>query len=199
SISICNSLMASSSSRTRLASCSSASRTAWTDWWTARSARLPIHKRRSFNSLRSFSKWRSMNSIPSACQIRADMLQRSQLGASAKATGDIGFRAWVTRLGEELRSGTELDELASEQESGEIADAGGLLHVVGDSDDGAEIFQLDEELFDFGGADRIESGARFVEKKNFWFDGEGAGNTETLLLAAREFVGGLVEVVFDFV
>ena len=71
-----------------------------------------------------------------------------------------------------MRRRAELDELAGQQEGGEVADAGGLLHVVGDDGDGAEIFQLDEELFDFGGADGIESGARLVEEKDFGFDGE---------------------------
>src|ERR1700757_4240694 len=52
--------MASSSSSTRLASCSSLSRTEWTDWWTARSPRLPIQSKRSLSSFRSFSKWRSI-------------------------------------------------------------------------------------------------------------------------------------------
>ena len=98
-----------------------------------------------------------------------------------------------------MRGGAELNELAVEKEGGEIADAGGLLHVVSDGDDGAEILELNEELFDFGGADGIESGAGLVEEKDFRFDGEGASDAETLLLAAGKLVGGLVQVVLDFV
>ncbi len=118
---------------------------------------------------------------------------------SSKATGNVRLGAWVAGRGEEMRRGAELDELADKQEGGEIADACGLLHVVGDGDDGAEIFQLNEELFDFRGADGIESGARLVEEKNFGLDGQGAGDAEALLLAAGKIVGGLVELVFHFV
>src|SRR5206468_11907406 len=53
------------------------------------------------------------------------------LEVSAEAAGDVSLRAGVTRRGEELRRGAELDELTSEQEGGEVADARGLLHVVG--------------------------------------------------------------------
>src|SRR5690349_23154144 len=82
--------------------------------------------------------------------------------ASAEAAGDVSLRARVTRRSKELRGGAELDELAGEEEGGEIADASGLLHVVSDGDDGAEILQLHKELFDFRGADGIESGAGLV-------------------------------------
>jgi hypothetical protein len=95
--------------------------------------------------------------------------------------------------------GTELNELAVEEEGGEIADAGGLLHVVSNSDDGAEILELNEELFDFGGTNGIESRAWLIEEKDFRLDGEGAGNAKALLLAAGKLVGGLVEVVLYFV
>ena len=43
---------------------SSVPNTAWTDWWTARSAKLPIQSKRSFNSLMSLSKWRSIAYFP---------------------------------------------------------------------------------------------------------------------------------------
>src|SRR5229473_4435173 len=119
--------------------------------------------------------------------------------ASAEAAGDVGLRARITGGGEKLRRGAELDELTGEQEGGEVADARGLLHVVSDGDDGAEILQLHEQLFDFGGADGVERRTGFVEKQNFGLDGEGAGDAQALLLAAGKFVGGLVEVVFYFV
>src|SRR6266478_2249214 len=197
--------MASSSPRTRLASGSSDSRTAWTDWWTARSARLPIQSRRSFISFRSFSKWRSMGPFLQ-CPPRRKRREISRFArndgaiqALAEAAGDVGLRARITGGGEELRRGAELDELAGEQESGKVADARGLLHVVGNGDDGAEILQLDEQLFDFGGADGVERRTGFVEKEHFGLDGKGAGDAQALLLAAGKLVGGLVEVVFYFI
>jgi len=67
------------------------------------------------------------------------------------------------------------------------------------SNDGTEIFQLYQKLFDFRSADGIERGARLIEKQDFGLDGESAGNAQALLLAAGKFIGGLVEMVFDFV
>src|SRR5437016_3242991 len=119
--------------------------------------------------------------------------------ASAEAAGDVGLRARITGSREELRRGTELDELASEQESGKVTDAGGLLHIVSDDGDRADVFQLHEQLFNFCGADGIERGAGLVEEQNFRLDGKSAGDAQTLLLAAGKFVSGLVEVVLHFV
>src|SRR5712691_7062331 len=119
--------------------------------------------------------------------------------ASAEAAGDVSLRARITGCGEELRRGAELYELTGEQEGREVADARGLLHVVGNGHDGAEILQLHEQLFDLRGADGVERGARLVEKQDFGLDGESARDAQTLLLTAGEFVGGLVEVIFDFV
>src|SRR5439155_3816276 len=82
--------------------------------------------------------------------------------ASAEAAGDVGLRARITGSREELRRGTELDELAGEQEGSKVADARGLLHVVSDDGDGADVFQLHEQLFDFCGADGIDRGSRRV-------------------------------------
>src|SRR5580704_19023997 len=119
-----------------------------------------------------------MNSIPSASQLDADIVQRFCRSASAKAAGDVGFRARVGGFREELRRGAKLDDLAVQQKRSEIADARGLLHVVSDGDYGAEIFQLDEELFDFRGADGIESRARFVEEEHFGLNGQGVRDAQ---------------------
>jgi len=70
---------------------------------------------------------------------------------------------------------------------------------VSNDSDGADVLQLHKELFNFCGADGIESGARLVEKKDFRLDGQGAGDAQALLLAAGKFVSGLVKVIFHFV
>src|SRR5579863_6265120 len=105
-----------------------------------------------------------MNSFPSAGLIRADIVPRFCRSSSTKAAGDVGFRARVGGFREELRRGAKLDDLAVQQKRSEIADTRGLLHVVGDGDDGAEILRLNEQLFDFSSADGVEGRARFVEK-----------------------------------
>jgi hypothetical protein len=58
---------------------------------------------------------------------------------------------------------------------------------------------VEEQLLDLGGADGVEGGSRLVEEQNFGLNREGARDTETLLLTTGEFVGRLVEVIFDFV
>src|SRR2546430_12162678 len=118
---------------------------------------------------------------------------------SAEAAGDVGLRARITGSREKLRRGTELDQLAGEQEGGKVADARGLLHIVSDDGDRADVCQLHEQLFNFGGADGIERGAGFVEEQNFRLDGKSAGDAQALLLAAGEFIGGLVEMILYFV
>ena len=62
--------------------------------------------------------------------------------------------------------------------------------VVGDDGDGAEIFDLDEELFDFGGADGIERGAGFIQQQDFRLDSQRARDAQALLLTARQARAG---------
>src|SRR5579863_4103253 len=78
------------------------------------------------------------------------------LPRSAKTTGDIRFRSRIARRGEQVGRRTELDKLSGEQKRREIADARGLLHVVGHDRDGGQILELDEQFFDLCRADGIQ-------------------------------------------
>src|SRR5260370_6060982 len=98
--------------------------------------------------------------------------------ALAKAPGDVSLCPRIAGRGEELRRRAEFDELAEQQESGEITDAGGLLHVVGHCDDGAKVLELHKELLDFCGADGVERRARLVEQQHFRVDGKGARDAQ---------------------
>src|SRR6266478_5701413 len=153
SISICSSLMASSSSSTRLASCSSESSTECTPWCTARSARLPIHSSRSFNSFRSRSKWRSMNRSLQTPELLA---QTRLCPSSPKTPGDVSFCPRIPRRGEQLRRRAELDQLPRQQECREVAHPRRLLHVVRHDHERAEVFQLHEQLFNLRCADGVQ-------------------------------------------
>src|SRR5690349_1974393 len=118
---------------------------------------------------------------------------------SSKTPSDISLCPRVAGRGEELRRRTELDELANQQERGEIADTRGLLHVVRHGHNGAKILQLNQELLDFCRTDGVERRARLVKQQHFRVDGQCAGDAQALLLTSREFVSGLVKVVFHFV
>ena len=78
------------------------------------------------------------------------------------------------------------DEFALVEEGGEVGGAGGLLHVVGDDGDGVVLFEVGHEVFDGDGGLGVERGAGFVHEEDFGLGGDGAGDAEALLLAARE-------------
>ena len=59
--------------------------------------------------------------------------------------------------------------------------------------------ELEDQVFDLGGGDGIESGAGLVEQQHFRIHRQRAGDAQALLLAAGEAVGGLVQLVLDFV
>src|SRR5213594_744053 len=79
--------------------------------------------------------------------------------SSSEATGDVSLRARIAGRGEELRRRAAFDQVSVEQEGGEIADARGLLHVVGDDDDGVVLLQFEHQLFDLGGGNGVQRGS----------------------------------------
>ena len=97
-----------------------------------------------------------------------------------------------------MRRGTELNHLPSQDESGEIADARSLLHIVSDDGDGGQILEVDKQLFDLCGADRIQRGTRLVQKQHFRFNGQSARDTQTLLLSAGKIVSGFMQLILHF-
>ena len=106
---------------------------------------------------------------------------------------------WFLGRLEDLGGGAVLDELAEVHEAGEIGDAGGLLHVVGDDEDGHFVLEGEDHVLDFRRGDRVEGGGGLVEEEDFRLGGQGAGDAQALLLAAGELDGRLVQPVFDFV
>ncbi len=67
----------------------------------------------------------------------------------SKTAGDVVFGAFVGGVGENLGAGVHFDEVAEQEEAGFIRAACGLLHVVGDDDDGEALFEFAHQLFDF--------------------------------------------------
>src|SRR6266478_2083309 len=115
-----------------------------------------------------------------------------QLGRSSarttlpEAPSDVVLGPLVHGLGEELRGGPELHQLAEQEESRRVGHAPRLLHVVRDDDDGQVALELEDQLLDARGGDRIERGARLVHQEHFRLHGQRAGDAEALLLAPRE-------------
>ena len=94
---------------------------------------------------------------------------------------------------------TELDQLAEIHEGGEVGDARGLLHVVGDDHDRVVVLQLVDQLLDLGGRDRIERRARLVEQDHLRLHRDGARDAQPLLLAAGQAQAVGAELVLDLV
>src|SRR5688572_997225 len=86
--------------------------------------------------------------------------------ALAEPAGDVVLRSLVAGVREQPPRDPELDELAQQQEAGVVGDPGGLLHVVGHDHDGVAVLELQHELLDLGGGDRIEGGARLVHQQH---------------------------------
>ena len=118
---------------------------------------------------------------------------------TTEATGDVGFGLDLRRLSEEGEGLVVFDEFSEVEEGGEVGDASGLFHVVGDDDDGELVFELGHQLFDLEGRDGIEGGAGFVHEEDLRAIGDGTGDAETLLLAAGKAEGAFVEFVFHFI
>jgi hypothetical protein len=80
-----------------------------------------------------------------------------------------------------------------------ITDAIGLGKIVGDEDDGADLFEGEDELFDGFGGFGIECAGGFIHEDDFRIQGESAGEAKALLLTDGETLGWFSEAVFDFV
>ena len=74
-----------------------------------------------------------------------------------------------------------------------------LLHVVSHDDDREVGLEFGDQFLDFEGGDGIEGGAGFVHQEDFGSNGDGAGDAQSLLLAAGEAEAAVMEPVLAFV
>ena len=69
--------------------------------------------------------------------------------ASAEATTDVVFGLLFLGITENDLGVVVFDEPAEVEKRGSVGDAGSLLHVVRDDDDGELFFQIEDEFLDF--------------------------------------------------
>ncbi|MPM67332.1 hypothetical protein SDC9_114254 [bioreactor metagenome] len=117
----------------------------------------------------------------------------------AHAAGDVVFGALVVRLDEDFVGLAELDHLAQIHVGSVVGDTRCLLHVVGDDEDGDALLQFVHQFLDGAGGDRVERRGRLIEEQQFGVGGQGAGDAQTLLLAAGQVGGEFVQTVLDLV
>ena len=68
---------------------------------------------------------------------------------------------------------------------------------MGDDDDGIAAFQIVDQFLDPRGRDRVQCRAGFVHQDHFGIDRDGAGDAETLLLAAGQGRATVSQTVLD--
>ena len=76
-------------------------------------------------------------------------------------------------------------------------DPRGLLHVVGDDDDGVLLLEFADEILDGEGGDRVQRRAGLVHQQHVGLDGDRPGDAQPLLLTAGQARAGLAEAVLD--
>src|SRR6266581_2292159 len=109
--------------------------------------------------------------------------------------GDVSLCALVLRPVEEIRGGSELDQLAEpsldvhEHEGGEVRHARRLLHVVGDDDYGVLASELHHQVFDLERGNRVERRARLVHEDDLWAHRQAPRYHKALLLPTRQRCG----------
>src|SRR5580658_6893862 len=159
---------------------------------------------RSLRSPRRSMKWWGMGKSPA---LRAAAKRCKGL---AKSSRDVVFGLLKRGVGEHLLGAVVFDQRAHVEKSGQIAHAGGLLHVVRHDDDRVSRLQLLNQIFDLRGGDRVKGAGRLVHQQDLGNRCQGAGDAQSLLLAGGEAQravpkavlhffphGGLAESVFD--
>jgi hypothetical protein len=96
---------------------------------------------------------------------------------------DVGVAALVDLVGLALP-----DDPALVDHGDVVGDLAGRRHVVGDRDGGGAepLDAVDDEIVDDVGHDRVEAGRGLVEEDDLGVGGDGAGEADALLHAARQ-------------
>src|SRR5690348_8680331 len=134
--------------------------------WTAASASPPI------SAMSPLSRVMSSSKALTVCSI------------SAVPSRDVILGARLDRIGENIRGATILHHLAEVEERRALADAGCLLHRMGDDHDRVVTAQLVDEFLDPRGRDRIEGRAGLVHQDHLGIHCDRARDAKPLLLPA---------------
>src|SRR5208337_1360889 len=103
------------------------------------------------------------------------------------------------RVEEYLLGSRELDELAVQEEARAIRHAPGLLHVVGNDDDGVAYLEIVEQGLYLSRRDGVQGAGRLVHEEDVGLHREDAGYAQALLLTAGEAQRGFMEPVLHLV
>ena len=96
--------------------------------------------------------------------------------------GDIVVSSVILGFGEDLPGGAEFDQVPQKHKTGFFGDSSGLLHIMGDDDDGKVFLKLQHQAFDLFRSHGIQGRAGFIHQDNTGLQGHDAGEAESLLL-----------------
>ena len=120
-------------------------------------------------------------------------------GRLTESSGDVILGFNFVGIEKDFLRVVEFDQFAQHEEAGLVADAGRLLHVVGDDDDRVALLERVDQLLDLGGGDGVERRGGLIHQQDGGRDGQRAGNAQALLLTAGEFIGRFFQLVLDLV
>src|SRR5882672_422688 len=116
----------------------------------------------------------------------------------AEPAGDVILGRRLLGLDEDRVGDVVLDQLSQVHVGGVVRNARRLLHVVGHDYDRVVGLEFMDQLFHLGGRNRIERRAGLVEQQHLGLDRDAPGDAEALLLAARQALAALGELVLYF-
>ena len=115
-----------------------------------------------------------------------------------ESAGDIVAGQLMPGVSKDLSGFSHLDQIAEMEVGGALGYARGLLHGVGNDDDGVVLPEFVDQLFDPGRGDGVQRGARLIHQDYLGPDRNGARDTKALLLATGERGAGLGQSVLYF-
>src|SRR3972149_2734797 len=116
---------------------------------------------------------------------------------SSKPSGDVILGFLAPGPDEYVVGNAKFDHFTQVHIGSVVRNARRLLHVVSHDHHGVIALQFVHQLLDVRGRYRIERRARLVEQQYLGLDRDAARDAQALLLAAREAVAALVQLVLD--
>src|SRR3990167_10543811 len=106
---------------------------------------------------------------------------------------------FIRRRMQDLPRRADLDQLAVLEDRNAIADAHGLVEVVGDEHDGLVqgLLQLEQLVLHLGADQRVEGAEGFVHQDDIGVGRQGAGQAHALAHTATKLVGIFVFIAFE--
>src|SRR5215213_3758016 len=174
-----------------------------TSWWatvsTARSSAATTMSSppSAMRSRLTSSSWKWVRDVSLIVEASADLAGHVCLGPLVARVGEDPLRVveFDHAAGAVLLFGVQLDR----EEGRLVGHARSLLHVVRHDHDRVVLLELEHQIFDLPGRDRVQGGAGLVHEDHVGLHRQAARDAEPLLLAAGHAEGVCLQPVLDLV